>query len=112
MLAPSSIDRSIYMACTEMVAWWALWCRRRHSRKTPRRQVEDRQVLWLQPCKLIKRTVADVSQAGQVGSGATIRVAKGNVSKVLKTVEGDGGQQWTCDDYRTRTLVRWSRPRT
>ena len=26
-------------------------------------------------------------------------MAKGIVSKVLKTVEGDGGQQWTVDNY-------------
>jgi H+-transporting ATPase len=45
---------------------------------------------------VIKRTVADVSQ---VGGGSKMRVAKGIVSKILKTVEGDGGQQWTVDDY-------------
>ena len=28
-----------------------------------------------------------------------MRVAKGIVSKVLKTVEGDGGQQWTIENY-------------
>ena len=26
-------------------------------------------------------------------------MAKGIVTKVLKTVEGDGGQQWVVDDY-------------
>merc|ERR1719310_499220 len=52
---------------------------------------------------VIKRTVADVSQ---VGGGSTMRVAKGIVSKVLKTVEGDGGQQWVCDDYEnTKKMV-------
>jgi len=29
-----------------------------------------------------------------------MRVAKGIVSKVLKTVEGDGGQQWVCANYK------------
>jgi len=43
----------------------------------------------------VKRTVADVSD----GKGTTMRVAKGIVSKLLKTVEGDGGQQWIVDDY-------------
>merc|ERR1719387_3430303 len=28
-----------------------------------------------------------------------MRVAKGIVSKILKTVDGDGGQQWTIDKY-------------
>ena len=28
-----------------------------------------------------------------------MRVAKGIVSKVLKTVEGDGGPQWVCHNY-------------
>lgn len=46
---------------------------------------------------VIKRTVADVSKVN--GGKTTMRVAKGIVSKVLKTVEGDGGQQWICDDY-------------
>jgi len=52
---------------------------------------------------VIKRTVADVSQ---VGGGSTMRVAKGIVSKVLKTAAGAGGQQWTCDDYEnTKRMV-------
>merc|ERR1719424_882799 len=45
---------------------------------------------------VVKRTVADYKDKK---TGATIRVAKGIVSKVLKTVEGDGGQQWIVDDY-------------
>jgi len=46
----------------------------------------------------VKRTVADVSK---VGGGRKMRVCKGIVSKVLggKAIEGDGGQQWTCDDF-------------
>jgi len=44
----------------------------------------------------IKRTVADVSQ---VGGTKKMRVGKGIVSKILKTLEGDGGEQWTVADY-------------
>ncbi|EOD12285.1 hypothetical protein EMIHUDRAFT_76716, partial [Emiliania huxleyi CCMP1516] len=46
----------------------------------------------------VKRTVADVSQ---IGGSRKMRVAKGIVSKVLggKAIEGDGGQQWTVDDF-------------
>ena len=45
---------------------------------------------------VVKRTVADVKQ---VGGSKKMRVAKGIVSKVLKTVEGDGGEQWTVENY-------------
>merc|ERR1719502_641749 len=45
---------------------------------------------------VVKRTVADVSQ---VGGKKKMRVAKGIVSKVLATVPGDGGQQWTVENY-------------
>merc|ERR1719375_187365 len=45
---------------------------------------------------VIKRTVADYID---LKTNKKIRVAKGIVTKVLKTVEGDGGQQWTIDDY-------------
>jgi len=44
----------------------------------------------------VKRTVADYVDKK---TGKKLRVAKGIVSKVLKTVEGDGGQQWIVDDY-------------
>ena len=30
-----------------------------------------------------------------------VRVAKGIISKILKTTEGDGGEQWTVDNYET-----------
>jgi len=43
---------------------------------------------------VIKRTVADYMEGPK-----KIRVAKGIVSKILKTVEGDGGQQWTVHDH-------------
>ena len=46
----------------------------------------------------VKRTVADYVD---VATGKKIRVAKGIVSKILKTVEGDGGEQWTIADYDT-----------
>merc|ERR1719310_1923974 len=45
---------------------------------------------------VVKRTVADYID---IATGKKIRVAKGIVSKILKTVDGDGGQQWTIDDY-------------
>ena len=45
---------------------------------------------------VVKRTVADYVDKA---TGKKVRVAKGIVSKVLKTVEGDGGQQWTVDNY-------------
>merc|ERR1719247_3670696 len=46
---------------------------------------------------VVKRTVADyVDKATK----KKIRVAKGIVSKVLKTTEGDGGEQWTVDNYK------------
>jgi len=45
---------------------------------------------------MIKRTVADYTE---VATKKKIRVAKGIVSKILKTTEGDGGEQWTVDDY-------------
>jgi len=45
---------------------------------------------------VVKRTVADYKNKK---TGEKLRVAKGIVTKVLKTVEGDGGQQWVVDDY-------------
>jgi len=44
---------------------------------------------------VIKRTVADYTTT----SGKKVRVAKGIVTKILKTVEGDGGQQWIVDNF-------------
>jgi len=44
----------------------------------------------------VKRTVADVVE---IGTQKKMRVAKGIVSKVLKTDPNDGGQQWTVTDY-------------
>jgi len=44
---------------------------------------------------VVKRTVADYTDS----KGNKIRIAKGIVSKILKTTEGDGGEQWTVDDY-------------
>jgi len=44
----------------------------------------------------VKRTVADVVE---ISTGKKMRVAKGIVSKVLKTQPDDGGQQWTVADY-------------
>merc|ERR1719453_2726978 len=44
---------------------------------------------------VVKRTVADYT----LKDGKKLRVAKGIVTKVLKTTEGDGGQQWTVDNY-------------
>merc|ERR1719424_2350346 len=46
----------------------------------------------------IKRTVADYIDNA---TGKKVRVAKGIVSKILKTVEGDGGQQWVIHDYES-----------
>jgi len=45
---------------------------------------------------VVKRTVADVIE---ISSGKKMRVAKGIVSKVLKTDPTDGGQQWCVADY-------------
>merc|ERR1719247_3118111 len=45
----------------------------------------------------VKRTVADYTDNA---TKKKIRVAKGIVSKVLKTTEGDGGEQWTVDNYK------------
>jgi H+-transporting ATPase len=45
---------------------------------------------------VVKRTVADYVE---IATGKKVRVAKGIISKVLKTVEGDGGQQWVIDKY-------------
>merc|ERR1719393_825687 len=45
---------------------------------------------------VVKRTVADYIDKS---TGKKIRVAKGIVSKCLKTVEGDGGQQWVVNNY-------------
>merc|ERR1719331_1909267 len=45
---------------------------------------------------VVKRTVADYIDKA---TGKKLRVAKGIVSKVLKTVEGDGGQQWIVENY-------------
>jgi H+-transporting ATPase len=45
---------------------------------------------------VIKRTVADYKDKS---TGKNLRVAKGIVTKVLKTVPDDGGQQWVVDDY-------------
>ena len=47
---------------------------------------------------VVKRTVADYIDKS---TGKKIRVAKGIVSKCLKTVEGDGGQQWVVNNYDT-----------
>merc|ERR1740138_824636 len=46
----------------------------------------------------IKRTVADYKDKK---TGNKVRVAKGIISKILKTTEGDGGEQWTVDNYET-----------
>merc|ERR1719258_494494 len=93
-----AIDRSVYQAYAKMVGLGAdvdtAATRLAAKWKTDR-------YFGFNP--VIKRTVADVSQ---VGGGSTMRVAKGIVSKVLKTVEGDGGQQWVCDDYEnTKKMV-------
>ena len=45
---------------------------------------------------VVKRTVCD---ATEIKTGRKIRVAKGIISKVLKTDPNDGGQQWTVDDF-------------
>merc|ERR1719247_551430 len=86
-----AIDRSVYQAYAKMVGLGAdvdtAATRLAAKWKTDR-------YFGFNP--IIKRTVADVSQ---VGGGSKMRVAKGIVSKVLKTVEGDGGQQWTVENY-------------
>merc|ERR1719440_207981 len=86
-----AIDRSVYQAYAKMVGLGAdvdtAATRLAAKWKTDR-------YFGFNP--VIKRTVADVSQ---VGGGSKMRVAKGIVTKVLKTVEGDGGQQWTVDNY-------------
>jgi len=45
---------------------------------------------------LVKRTVAQITE---LGSGRKYQVAKGIVSKVLRTDPDDGGIQWTVEDY-------------
>merc|ERR1719238_2052091 len=45
---------------------------------------------------VVKRTVADYIDKA---TGKKMRVAKGIISKVLATVPGDGGQQWTIDNH-------------
>ena len=86
-----AIDRSVYQAYAKMVGLGA-----DVDTAATRLAAKWKTDKYFGFNPVIKRTVADVSQ---VGGGSTMRVAKGIVSKVLKTVEGDGGQQWTCDDY-------------
>jgi len=45
---------------------------------------------------MVKRTVADYVN---VATGKHMRVTKGIVSNILKTTEGDGGQQWTISNF-------------
>ena len=45
---------------------------------------------------VVKRTVADYID---LATGQKIRVAKGIVSKIIKTTEGDGGEQWVIENY-------------
>jgi H+-transporting ATPase len=86
-----AIDRSVYQAYAKMVGLGA-----DVDTAATRLAAKWKTDKYFGFNPVIKRTVADVSQ---VGGGSTMRVAKGIVSKVLKTVEGDGGQQWVCDDY-------------
>jgi len=44
----------------------------------------------------VKRTVADYTD---LATGKKVRVAKGIVSKIIKTTEGDGGEQWVCNNF-------------
>jgi len=86
-----AIDRSVYQAYAKMVGLGT-----DVDTAASRLGAKWETVKYYGFNPVIKRTVADVKQ---VGGGSTMRVAKGIVSKVLKTVPGDGGQQWTVDDY-------------
>merc|ERR1719478_979486 len=93
-----AIDRAVYQAYAKMVNLG-----KDVDTAATRLAAKWKTVKYFGFNPVIKRTVADVSQ---VGGGSTMRVAKGIVSKVLKTVEGDGGQQWVCDDYEnTKKMV-------